>query len=108
MLSLLGFSYIAFCLLALAMFAHHRDVLGYAPSEKRSRLLRFAGWLAIGVSYWGAVSLQGFAYGSISYFGLLAAAGVLVVMTLSYRAKLMPYLMSLSALLSTVLFITSF
>ncbi|ACJ30114.1 Conserved hypothetical protein [Shewanella piezotolerans WP3] len=103
MLSLLGFTYIAFSLLALAMFSHHREALGYAPSEKRCRVLSTAGWFGLALTYWGCTLQQGFAYGSIIYFGLLAVAGLLVVITLSYRAKFMPYAMGLSAIISSLL-----
>ncbi|MEZ9197018.1 DUF3325 domain-containing protein [Shewanella sp. 10N.286.54.B9] len=103
MLSLLGFSYVAFSLLALAMFSHHREVLGYAPSDKRCRVLSTAGWFGLALTYWGCTLLQGVAYGSIIYFGLLAVAGLLVVMTLSYRAKFMPYAMGLSTIFSAIL-----
>ncbi|PKG58061.1 DUF3325 domain-containing protein [Shewanella sp. Choline-02u-19] len=105
MLSLLGFSYIAFGLLALAMFSHHREVLGKAPSDKQSRRLSITGWLGLALTYWGCTLDQGVAYGSIIYFGLLAASGLLVIMTLSYRAKFMPYAMALSAIFSTTLFV---
>ena len=107
MLSLLGFSYIAFSLLALAMFSHHRAALGYAPSDKRCRVLSTIGWFGLALTYWGCTLLQGFAYGSIIYFGVLAVTGLLVVMTLSYRAKLMPYAMCLSAVVSTILLFIS-
>jgi len=103
MLSLLGFSYIAFCLLALAMFAHHRNVLGKAPSEKLSRALSISGWIGLALTYWGCIVGQGIAYGSIIYFGVLAASGLLVILTLSYRAKFMPYAMALTAIFSTTL-----
>lgn len=103
MLSLLGFSYIAFCLLALAMFSHHREVLGKAPSDKLSRALFIAGWTGLALTYWGCTVDQGIAYGSIIYFGVLAVSGVLVILTLSYRAKFMPYAMALSAMFSTTL-----
>ena len=106
MLSLLGFSYIAFSLLALAMFSHHREALGFAPSDKRSRVLSITGWFGLALTYWGCTLLQGFAYGSIIYFGLLAVAGLLVVITLSYRAKFIPYAMGLSAIVSTILLLT--
>ncbi|MFT5789396.1 MAG: hypothetical protein ACI8SJ_001512 [Shewanella sp.] len=103
LLSLLGFSYIAFSLLALAMFSHYRDVLGKAPSNKQSRGLSIAGWFGLALTYWGCTIDQGVAYGSVIYFGLLAASGLLVIMTLSYRAKFMPYAMALSAIFSTTL-----
>lgn len=105
MLILLGFSYIAFGLLALAMFSHHREVLGKVPSDKQSRILSITGWLGLAFTYWGCTLEQGAAYGSVIYFGLLTVSGLLVIMTLSYRAKFMPYAMALSAIFSTTLLV---
>nr|WP_299809050.1 DUF3325 domain-containing protein [uncultured Shewanella sp.] len=102
-LSLLGFSYLAFGLLALAMFSHYRDTFGSAPSPTQAKVLYIAGWLAIAGTFWGCITSLGGAYGSILFFGLLSVAGLLVILTLSYRAKFLPYSMALSTLLSSVL-----
>ncbi|GIU18392.1 DUF3325 domain-containing protein [Shewanella sp. MBTL60-007] len=102
-ISLLGFSYLAFGLLALAMFSHYRDTFGSAPSPTQAKVLYIAGWLAIGGTYWGCIANLGTAYGSILFFGLLSFSGLLVILMLSYRAKLLPYSMALSTLFSSIL-----
>ncbi|MGS0691249.1 DUF3325 domain-containing protein [Shewanella sp. 0m-4] len=102
-LSLLGFSYLAFGLFALAMFSHYRDTFGNAPSPQQAKLLYIGGWVGIASIYWGCITAQGAAYGSILFFGLLSFAGLLVILMLSYRAKFLPYSMALSTLFSTIL-----
>ena len=102
-LSLLGFSYLTFGLLALAMFSHYRDACGKAPSPLQARLLYIAGWVGISTTYWGCITDQGFAYGSILFFGLLSFAGLLVILMLSYRAKFLPHSMAASTVFSSVL-----
>lgn len=102
-LSLLGFSYLAFGLLALAMFSHYRDTFAKAPNPAQAKALYVAGWIGIAGTYWGCITTQGAAYGSILFFGLLSFAGLLVILMLSYRAKLLPYSMAISTLLSSVL-----
>ncbi|MCG9730499.1 DUF3325 domain-containing protein [Shewanella sp. Isolate13] len=102
-ISLLGFSYLAFGLLALAMFSHYRDTFGRAPSPMQAKVLYIAGWLAIAGTYWGCIANLGAAYGSILFFGLLSFAGLLVILMLSYRAKFLPYSMALSTLFSSIL-----
>lgn len=101
-ISLLGFSYLAFGLLALAMFSHYRDTFGRAPSPVQAKILYIAGWLAIAGTYWGCIANLGAAYGSILFFGLLSFAGLLVILMLSYRAKLLPHSMALSTFFSTL------
>ncbi|ABZ75824.1 conserved hypothetical protein [Shewanella halifaxensis HAW-EB4] len=99
----MGFSYLAFGLLALAMFSHYRDSFGKAPSPQQAKLLHIAGWVGITGTYWGCITSQGATYGSILFFGLLSFAGLLVILMLSYRAKFLPYSMAISSLFSTIL-----
>ena len=100
-LSLLGFSYLTLGLLALAMFSHYRDTFGKAPNPKQAKAFYIAGWTGIAGTFWGCIATQGAAYGSILFFGLLSFAGLLVILVLSYRAKLLPYSMAVSTLLSS-------
>ncbi|WOT04179.1 DUF3325 domain-containing protein [Shewanella youngdeokensis] len=106
-LSLLGLSYIAFCLLVLAMFSHHREIFGQAPTAKQTRYFSVAGWLGLLLTYCGCVVDSGFGYGTVVFLGLLSASGLLVVLTLSYRAKFVPFAMGLSAILSATLLVIS-
>jgi len=102
-LSLLNFSYLAFGSLALAMFSHFRGVLNRSPSPTQSRLFYWFGWGVLAVSYYIGVLYQGFAYGSILFTGLLSLAGLLVILTLSYRAHQLPHFMAGSGVLGTLL-----
>lgn len=104
-LSLLNFSYLAFGSLALAMFSHFRGAFNRSPSPAQSKLLYWFGWGVLAVSYYIGVLYQGFAYGSILFTGLLSLAGLLVILTLSYRAHHLPHFMAGSGVLGTLLLI---
>ncbi len=102
-LSLLNFSYLAFGSLALAMFSHFRGAFDRSPSPAQSRLFYWFGWGVLAASYYAGVVYQGFAYGSILFTGLLSLAGLLVILTLSYRAHHLPHFMTGSGVLGTLL-----
>ena len=92
-LSILWISYIAFGCLALAMFSNFRSTFKKAPTALQSRGLYWSGWSMLALSYYLSVAKQGMLYGSIFFTGMLAVAGLLVILTLSYRAKSLPVLM---------------
>ncbi|AQS39161.1 Protein of unknown function (DUF3325) [Shewanella psychrophila] len=93
-LSILWISYIAFGCLALAMFSNFRSTFKKAPTAGQSRCLYWTGWLMLGLSYYLSVAKQGMVYGSIFFTGIIAVAGLLVILTLSYRAKSLPIFMA--------------
>ena len=92
-LSILWISYIAFGCLALAMFSNFRSTFKKAPTPLQSRGLYWSGWSMLALGYYLSVAKQGMVYGSIFFTGMLAVAGLLVILTLSYRAKSLPVLM---------------
>ncbi len=102
-LSLLNFSYLAFGSLSLAMFSHFRGAFKRSPSPIQSRLFYWFGWGVLAISYYIGILYQGFAYGSILFTGLLSFAGLLVILTLSYRAHHLPHLMAASGVLGALL-----
>ncbi|ABV35954.1 conserved hypothetical protein [Shewanella sediminis HAW-EB3] len=102
-LSILNFSYLAFGCLSLAMFSHFRGAFKRSPNQTQSRVLYWSGWIILAASYYAGVVYQGFAYGSILFTGLLSLAGLLVILTLSYRAHHLPHFMTGSGVLGTLL-----
>ncbi|QPG59025.2 DUF3325 domain-containing protein [Shewanella eurypsychrophilus] len=93
-LAILCISYIAFSCLALAMFSNFRDTFKKAPTSTQSRCLYWSGWAMLTLSYYLSIAKQGVVYGSIFFTGVLAATGLLVILTLSYRLKFLPVLMA--------------
>ncbi|EDQ01210.1 DUF3325 domain-containing protein [Shewanella benthica] len=93
-LSILWISYVAFGCLALAMFSNFRSTFKKAPTPWQSRGLYWSGWSMLALSYYFNVAKQGMLYGSIFFTGMLAVAGLLVILTLSYRAKSLPVFMA--------------
>ncbi|WP_353736281.1 DUF3325 domain-containing protein [Shewanella sp.] len=93
-LSILWISYIAFGCLALAMFSNFRSTFKKAPTALQSKGLYWSGWSMLALGYYLSVAKQGMLYGSIFFTGMLAVAGLLVILTLSYRAKSLPVFMA--------------
>ncbi|BAJ03110.1 DUF3325 domain-containing protein [Shewanella violacea] len=98
--STLCISYLAFGCLALAMFSNFRDIFKQAPTPLQSRSLYWSGWLTLALSYYLSVSEHGMAYGTIFFTGVLSVAGLLVILTLSYRTKFLAIFM-VSALVAS-------
>ncbi|WP_256717997.1 DUF3325 domain-containing protein [Shewanella sp. UCD-KL12] len=95
-LSILLMSYIAFGCLALAMFSHYRDTFSTSPTTLQSRLFYWVGWLLLGSTLLLSINNIGVAYGSVVFVGAMAPAGLLIILTLSYKAKSLPVYMLLS------------
>ncbi|MFT5314179.1 MAG: hypothetical protein ACI8SK_000052 [Shewanella sp.] len=106
-LSLLTFSYLALGCMALAMFSHFRDSFKRSPSRAQSRGLYWTGWIILAASYYIGISYQGVAYGSILFIGILSFAGLLVILTASYRPRHLPHLMAGSSSLGLSLMFIS-
>ncbi|MEI6858806.1 MAG: DUF3325 domain-containing protein [Shewanella sp.] len=105
-LNILWISYIALSCLALAMFSNFRRTFKNPPTPLQSRGLYWSGWSMLVLSYYLSVAKQGIVYGSIFFTGILAAAGLLVILTLSYRAKSLPVFMATGLLISASYLLT--
>ena len=106
-LSILTFTYLALGCMALAMFSHFRDSFKRSSTTIQSRGLYWAGWAILVLSYYAGISSLGFAYGSILFIGILSFAGLLVILTASYRPKSLPHLMASSSSLGLALMFIS-
>lgn len=71
--------------LALSLDRHHRDAFLVRVPAARARTLRIVGWAGIVLSFAAAVTLEGWNFGPVQWFGALTGAALLVVAFLSYR-----------------------
>lgn len=69
-------------MLCLAMDRHHRDLFGRAPGPGRRRLLRVAGWMALGLSVAGCVAGWGWARGLVYWCLAATPLGLAIVFAL--------------------------
>lgn len=88
---MLGLAFIAavlgFAALALALNRHHQQVWRRAPSRRRQRLLRFAGWGLLLAALWVCIAHAGGSSGLVWWVGLLSGAALLVTLLLTYRSN---------------------
>jgi len=72
--------------LALAMSRHHSDVFGTAPTRRRRKVLRLAGWglLALSLSLWPCLVAWGLSIGLVTWAGMLTLGTLAVVLALTY------------------------
>lgn len=97
-MSLLGFAlalalaYGAWGALAMAMDRHYADIHGRGaePGPALRRRMRALGTLGIVLALAVAVRMQGWTIGPVACLGILAIAGVLQVLSLTYMPTRMP------------------
>lgn len=104
--SIVCISYMALGCMALAMFSNFKDTFKKPPTLLQSRCLYWSGWALLILSYFLSIDKQGIAYGSIFFTGVLAVVGLLVILTLSYRATSLPVLMASGLVASTGYFLS--
>lgn len=87
-------SYCAWSALALAMDRHYADIHGRGaePSAQLRRRMRWLGSLGLALAFAVAVAMQGWTIGPVGWLGLLAMAGVLQVLSLTYLPARVPLL----------------
>lgn len=98
----LACAFTAAALLALSMRTHGRSGFGRGTATRERRFLAAVGWAALATVFVVAIYGQGWAIGIVLGFASLAAAGFVVTLVLTYRARLLPVL-AVAALLSGAL-----
>jgi Protein of unknown function (DUF3325) len=83
----LALSYAGFVALALSMDRHHRQVWGRVPSGRMRLALRLAGAAGLASALAACVAHAGGSVGPVLWFGLLSAAGLVVVLLLALRPR---------------------
>ncbi|MCH1929028.1 DUF3325 domain-containing protein [Shewanella sp. A25] len=107
-LGILGLSYLSLALFALAKFGHYKDVFNRPPQPWQSRLLSLFAWLLLALSLSACTQDQGWTYGSILFFGIISLAALLVILTLSFSPKHLPFGIVTGSLLTTTLLLSNF
>lgn len=84
----LALCFSGFVALSLSMNRHHEQVFEARPDERRSQLLRLAGWLALGVAILPCVQTFSLSVGLALWVAILSVAAALVVVLLPYAPRL--------------------
>lgn len=80
-------TYAGFAGLCLGMDRHHEEVFRRRLTPARQRWLRVLGWAALCLSFPASVAVWGWLIGPVAWFGLLSAAGMLLVFLLPYAPR---------------------
>lgn len=80
-------AYAGFAGLCLAMRRHHRQLWGRQPSRTASARLRLAGWLCLISSIAPCIVAWGSGAGTVAWFGILTAAGLVLAFLLPYAPR---------------------
>ncbi|MFJ2536927.1 DUF3325 domain-containing protein [Pseudomonas sp. NPDC087614] len=102
MLLALLLCYAGFTALCLSMPRHHDELLGHKPSARRRRGLLLAGGLLLCVSFWAAVTANGWSFGLVDWVAVLMISALTLVLLLPYRPRLAMALAGMSLLASPV------
>ncbi|MDR3014503.1 MAG: DUF3325 domain-containing protein [Delftia acidovorans] len=78
----------AFACLALAMDRHQEDLFGRQLPPARTRRLRMAGWTLLVLSLGAALQVDPWSLGLVSWFGHIAAAAAIVLLSMVARERL--------------------
>ena len=73
--------------IALAVERQQEDLCGRALSASSTRLLRMAGWAGLLLAFAVAVRAQGWAFGSVAWFGHLSLAAGCVFGAMVVRVR---------------------
>ncbi|KIO36303.1 DUF3325 domain-containing protein [Shewanella sp. cp20] len=93
---------IAFGLMALSMFGHYKDCFGRAPTRAEQRWLTGFAWLLLLGSYGQCIHYYHLGYGSIVFFGVMTITALSTILLLSYQAKRLPLVLTLTSVFSLV------
>jgi len=78
---------VSFGALALAMERHQHDLYGRALAGSRTRGLRAAGWLGLGLALYVLVQAQGWGMALVSFSGHTSLAAGLVCLAMVVHAR---------------------
>jgi hypothetical protein len=92
--------YLGFTGLCLSMTRHYGELVHGKLSATRGRTLRVAGWLALLLSLWAAVSAAGWGIGLVQWFAALMASALALLFLIPYRPRLVLMLAAAGLLIS--------
>lgn len=102
MLLLTSLSFLVMVLFCLAMEKHRKQVLVQKMPKVAILLFRPLAWLVLFLTAYLSVTLFGWSIGPAFLFGALTMATLLLIMVLTYRAKIVPQLALASLLIAGV------
>ena len=82
-----GLCLAGFTCIALAVERQQEELLGHALSAAATRYLRIAGWTGLLMAFAVAVRAQGWAFGSVAWFGHLSLAAGCVFGAMVVRVR---------------------
>ena len=88
----LAFAYIGMLTLCQGLERHYKPVWGKPPAARLRRVLRVAGWLSLGLSFWFCGLAWGWAMGPVGWFCMISLSGFSLLMLLPYRPRLAVWL----------------
>ena len=103
MLLLTSLSFLVMVLFCLAMEKHRKQVFVQTMPKVAILLFRPLAWLALIFSAYLSVALFGWSIGPALLFGALTMATLLLILLLTYHAKIVPQLAIASLLIVGVL-----
>jgi hypothetical protein len=84
----LALTYSGLLALCLAMPKHYRQVFPRHQTGVRRSLFRLGGWLCLSASLAASVAVNGWAFGPVESVGMLAIAGLTLVVMLPYAPRI--------------------
>ena len=88
----LAIAYIGMLTLCQGLERHYKQVWGKPPAARLRRVLRVAGWLSLGLSFWFCGLAWGWAMGPVGWFGMISLSRFSLLMLLPYRPRLAVWL----------------
>lgn len=104
MLLLISLCFLAMVLFCLAMPKHRQQVIAFSLPQQLIYCFRPLAWLVMVLSAYISVTLFGYSIGPALLFGALTVAVLLLILLLSYQAKVV---LPLAITIATVLAITA-
>jgi len=92
--------FLGFTGLCLSMTKHYGELLRSKLSITRGRWLRVAGWLALVLSLWPAISTAGWGFGLVQWCTALMTSALILLFLIPYRPKLVLLLAAVGLLLT--------
>lgn len=96
----LALCFSGFVALSLSMNRHHEQVFASKPGERRSRVLRLAGWLALGLAILPCIQAFSLSVGLALWVATLSVAAALLIVLLPYAPRMVTSLALLAPALS--------
>ena len=102
MLVLTSLCFIAMVLFCLAMTKHREQVIVHEVSILAVRFFRPLAWSLLSFTAYLSVELYGWSIGPALLFGALTIATLLLILLLTYRAKIVPKLAIVMSLMASI------